>query len=57
MAAQTDPPAVVLVSSRSRADYGSSITDCGARGFITKSELSGAAVRRLLLTDPDRTAP
>ena len=44
-----DPPAVVLVSSRSRADYGSRIEDCGARGYIPKAELSGDALRRLLL--------
>ena len=43
-----DPPAVVLVSSRSRTDYGSRIGDCGARGYIAKAELSGPAVRRLL---------
>jgi DNA-binding NarL/FixJ family response regulator len=43
-----DPPAVVLVSSRSRTDYGSRIEDCGARGYIAKAELSGDAVRRLL---------
>jgi DNA-binding NarL/FixJ family response regulator len=43
-----DPPAVVLVSSRSRTDYGSRISDCGARGYIAKGELSGDAVRRLL---------
>lgn len=48
LATQVDPPAVVLVSSRSRADYGARIDDCGARGFIAKAELSGPAVRRLL---------
>jgi DNA-binding NarL/FixJ family response regulator len=56
LAAQVDPPAVVLVSSRSPADYGSRIEDCGARGFIPKSELSGHAMRRLL-PDPERTLP
>ena len=48
LARQIDPPSVVLVSSRSRADYGSRIEECGARGFIAKSALSGEAVRRLL---------
>jgi DNA-binding NarL/FixJ family response regulator len=43
-----DPPAVVLVSSRSHTDYGSRIGDCLARGYIAKAELSGPAVRRLL---------
>ncbi len=44
---QVDPPAVVLVSSRSRTDYGSRIEDCRALGYIAKAELSGDAVRRL----------
>ena len=48
LTARVDPPAVVLVSSRSRTDYGSRIEDCRARGFIAKAELSGDAVRRLL---------
>ncbi len=56
LARQVDPPAVVLVSSRSRADYGARIEDCGARGFIAKSELSGPAVRRLL-PGPQAAAP
>lgn len=43
-----DPPAVVLVSTRSLTDYGSRIEDCRARGYIAKAELSGDAVRRLL---------
>jgi DNA-binding NarL/FixJ family response regulator len=42
------PPTVVLVSSRSRTDYGSQIEDCPACGYIAKAELSGDAVRRLL---------
>ena len=41
-------PAVVLVSSRDAADYGSLIDESGARGFIAKDELSGNAVSRLL---------
>jgi DNA-binding NarL/FixJ family response regulator len=48
LTARVDPPAVVLVSSRSRTDYGSGVEDCRARGFIAKAELSGDAVRRLL---------
>jgi DNA-binding NarL/FixJ family response regulator len=48
LAAGAAPPAVVLVSSRSRADYGSRVADSGARGFIAKSELTGDAVRLLL---------
>ena len=41
-------PAVVLVSSRDAADYGDLIAECGARGFIPKAELSGAASARSL---------
>ena len=41
-------PAVVLVSSRDASDYGELIAACGARGFVPKAELSGAAVRALL---------
>jgi DNA-binding NarL/FixJ family response regulator len=52
---QTDRRTVVLVSSRSRTDYGSRVEDCGARGYIAKAELSGDAVRRLLL--PKRAPP
>ena len=48
LTARVDPPAVVLVSSRSGTDYGSRIEGCRARGFIAKAELSGDAVRRLL---------
>jgi DNA-binding NarL/FixJ family response regulator len=53
---RNDPPAVVLVSSRSRTDYGSRVEDCGARGYIAKAELSGDAVRRLLPL-PNRVPP
>jgi DNA-binding NarL/FixJ family response regulator len=48
LAAQDAPPAVVLVSSRSRADYGPRVGASPVRGFITKSELSGDALRRVL---------
>ena len=48
LATRIEPPAVVLVSSRSRADYGSRIERCPVRGYIPKSELSGHAVRQLL---------
>jgi DNA-binding NarL/FixJ family response regulator len=35
------PPAVVLVSGRSSADYGGLVERSGACGFIDKAELSG----------------
>jgi len=41
-------PAIVLVSSRDAADYGDLISSSGARGFVPKGELSGAALRALL---------
>lgn len=48
LSAQDEPPAVVLVSSRSRDDYGSLVDDSRAVGFIAKAALSGDLVRRLL---------
>jgi DNA-binding response OmpR family regulator len=56
LTSRTDPPTVVLVSSRSRTEYGGRIEDCGARGYIAKAELSGDAVRRLLAL-PNRVPP
>lgn len=41
-------PQVVLVSSRDASDYNGLIRGSGARGFIAKAELTGAAVRFLL---------
>lgn len=40
--------AIVLVSSRDRADYGPLVAESGARGFLAKAELSGRALERLL---------
>jgi DNA-binding NarL/FixJ family response regulator len=42
------PALVVLCSSRDAADYGDLVERSGARGFLPKAELSGAAVRRLV---------
>ena len=39
---------IVLVSSRDGSAYGSSLGASGARGFITKGDLSGPALARLL---------
>ena len=41
-------PRVVLVSSREASDFGALIEGSGARGFVPKNELSGAAVAALL---------
>ncbi|MHB8060680.1 MAG: response regulator [Gaiellaceae bacterium] len=35
---------IVLTSSRDAADYGESIAESGARGFVPKGDLSGAAI-------------
>ena len=40
--------ASVLASSRDRADFGSLVDESGARGFLTKADLSGDAIRRLV---------
>jgi two-component system response regulator EvgA len=41
-------PAVVLTSSRDGSDFGPLVQQCGARGFVPKGELSGAALAALL---------
>lgn len=42
------PSDVVLVSSRDASDFGTCIEGSGARGFIAKGELSGAALAEVL---------
>ena len=46
-----DPPAVILVSSREAADYGTQVTRWRARGFIFKADLSAQALAALLQGD------
>jgi DNA-binding NarL/FixJ family response regulator len=41
-------PAIVLVSSRDLQDIGPLATSSGARGFISKADLSGEALEALL---------
>jgi DNA-binding NarL/FixJ family response regulator len=41
-------PAVVLTSSRDSSDFGPLVSGSGARGFISKGDLSGAAIAELL---------
>jgi DNA-binding NarL/FixJ family response regulator len=43
-----DRPAVVLTSSRDGKDYARCIECSGAKGFVPKAELSGAALAALL---------
>ena len=48
LANTTDPPAVVLISSREAEAYGSRLRDVPSRGFIPKRELTGKAVAELV---------
>ena len=48
LASWQPPPAVVLVSSRDSSAYRRRLADSPALGFITKSDLSGAAVAALV---------
>src|SRR5262245_36211086 len=47
LAELAQPPRVILVSSREASDYGSLVSEAAVAGFISKSELSGDAIRRL----------
>ena len=51
--ALASPPPVVLTSSRDGSDFGSLIESSGARAFIPKGEISGAALAAVV----SRTAP
>jgi DNA-binding NarL/FixJ family response regulator len=46
--ARPDAPAVVMTSTRDADEVISRARECGARGFIAKAELSGAAIGALL---------
>ena len=48
LSSDSEPPRVVLVSSRDAADYGPRIDSSGALGFIAKADLSAASLRALL---------
>jgi DNA-binding NarL/FixJ family response regulator len=48
LAAHSDPPTVVLISSRSREAYRRRLARTTARGFIPKAELSGECLAALL---------
>ena len=43
-----DPPVVVLISSRVASDYGRRIGRSGARGFISKADLSAPVVQAMI---------
>jgi DNA-binding NarL/FixJ family response regulator len=44
----SNPPAVVLISTRAEASYRPRLAGSSARGFIAKGDLSGEAVAELL---------
>lgn len=48
LAAGPNPPAVVLISSRDAAAYGPRLGRSSARGFISKSGLSGESLSALV---------
>ncbi len=48
LARAPDPPMVVLISSRDAATYGCRLDTTSARGFLTKSRLSGEALAALV---------
>ena len=48
LAARSDPPAVVLISSREAAVYGPRLASAPARGFIPKRQLSRVALAALV---------
>ena len=43
-----DAPPIVLVSSRDARDFGPLVSRSGARGFLSKADLSGEALERLV---------
>jgi DNA-binding NarL/FixJ family response regulator len=44
----SEPPRVVLISSRSAADWGPRLETARCQGFLSKVDLSGAELRRLI---------
>jgi len=48
LTARSDTPLIVMTSSRDGADFGPLIEESGARGFIHKADLSGAAIDAVL---------
>lgn len=48
LAAQPDPPVVVLVSSRGASSYRQRLATTTAKGFLAKEDLSGASLTKLL---------
>ncbi|MGO9888822.1 MAG: response regulator [Solirubrobacteraceae bacterium] len=51
--AETSDVAVVLTSTRDALDYGARLGSCGARGFVSKDELSAEALADVLASGAD----
>jgi DNA-binding NarL/FixJ family response regulator len=49
LTAGSNGPVVVLTSTRDSAEFGSEVSECGARGFVPKGALSGKTLGALLL--------
>ena len=47
LTAAGDGPDVILTSTRDWSEVGALVTGCGARGFVSKDDLSGAALAAL----------
>jgi DNA-binding NarL/FixJ family response regulator len=47
LGALEEPPAVVLTSSRDSTGLEQCVSDCGARGFVPKADLSREAIEEL----------
>jgi DNA-binding NarL/FixJ family response regulator len=48
LTANGSTPAIVMTSSREGADFGPLVEQSGARGFVHKADLSGAAISAVL---------
>jgi len=48
LAETSEPPIIVLLSSRSEATYRQRLAQAPVRGFIPKGELSGAALAAMV---------
>ena len=48
LTANGDAPAIVITSSREGDDFGPLVEQSGARGFVHKADLSGAAIDALV---------
>ncbi len=51
--AERSDVAVVLTSTRDALDYGARLGSCGARGFVSKDELSAGALADVLASGAD----